>query len=200
MESVAASPFPLISQVLDALERMGVHLARLARLPKKRRAEVRTILNDTYKLLDAALIMVIGAVTRVIDRGNRNRRDEFEALLDNLPWEKDWLERTRDFSMSGSIRDLHSEMQRVPRRLFDKRALEDWQTLEALVSQLMHDEIGLAEEITRRLVAVSKLAVEAKRSEEGFARAMTDLREARSAFDAVREQLIRDNARLLAAV
>ncbi len=90
----------LFNELLEALERVGQHIMTAARLPKKRRAELLQVLSDTYEMLDRVLLMVIGRIGRVLDRAERGAREEFAVELSKLAWDSEWLDATREMSIS----------------------------------------------------------------------------------------------------
>jgi hypothetical protein len=180
----------LVNDLLDAIERVAQHVLTAARLPKKRRDELLHVLSETYKLLDSVLLMVINGMTRVIDRAERGEQEEFARELSKLRWGEEWLERTREMSLSSGLRRMHAEMKRGPTRLLSRKAVKDWDALKHLMDRTMLHEDGLAHELSALLGELSSHAEDARASEEGFSHAWSELREAREALDLERQRLI----------
>jgi hypothetical protein len=180
----------LISDLIDALERVGQHILTAARLPRKRRDELLQVLSQTYELLDRVLLMVIGRIGRVIDRAERDAREDFASELSKLGWDEEWLQSTREFSLSSGLRRMHAEMARAPTRLLSRKAVRDWDELKEIMTNTMDDEGGLVEKITIVLEELSGYADGARASEEGFRAAWDKLRAARQAIENERRRLI----------
>jgi hypothetical protein len=161
-------------------------------LSKKRRDELLKVLTDTYELLDRVLLMVIGRIGRVIDRAERDARDEFARELSHLRWDEQWLQSTREMSLSSGLRRMHAEMERAPSRFLNRRAFRDWEALKAILEETIHDEHGLAEQIGRELGELSRNAKRARSSDEGFHEAWAQLTATREAFENERKRLIKN--------
>jgi hypothetical protein len=190
----------LLSDLLDALERVGKHVATAARLPKKRRNELLDVLDKTYEVADRVLLMVIGRIGRVIDRAERDAQGDFASELSQLGWSEDWLGSSRELSLSSGLRRVHAEMERAPTRFLSRRAVRDWDELKRIMEQTMDDEGGLAEEIGKRLIELSRHADAARSSDEGFRAAWAELSSAREAFESERRRLITAEAKIYSVV
>ena len=186
----------LFNELLEALERVGQHIMAAARLPKKRRAELLEVLSDTYEMLDRVLLMVIGRIGRVLDRAERGAREEFAVELSKLAWDSEWLDATREMSISSGLRRMHAELRRAPSRLLSRAAVDDWDALKELMERTMDDEGGLAEEIGRMLMTLSASGSQASASDEDFSRAQNALSDARSSLENERRRLIRAEVKI----
>jgi len=186
----------LLSELLDALERVGQYVLTAARLPKKRRDELLDVMSKTYEVLDRVLLMVIGRIGRVIDRAERGARDEFASELSNLGWYEEWLDSSREMSLSSGLRRMHAEMRRAPTRLFTRKAVKDWDALQEMMERTMDDEGGLAEQIALMLTGLSRSAERARTSDEDFHDAWAQLTAAREALQNERKRLIKAETKI----
>jgi uncharacterized Zn finger protein len=188
------------TDLLDALRDLTQDVLAIAQLPRKRRDEVLTVLSETYQLLDRTLLMVIGRIGRVLDRAERDAREEFAHDLSELQWDEKWLASTRELSLSSGLRRLHREMERAVTGLAARKAVKDWKTLSRIMDSTMHDEIGLAQQISADLSGLSRFAEGARTSDEGFARAQVELATTREALEGQRKRLILDESKIYAVL
>jgi hypothetical protein len=186
----------LLSDLLDALDRVGQYVVTAARLSKKRRSELVEVLSDTYEVLDRVLLMVIGLITRVIDRAERDARDDFATELSKLGYYEEVLEGTREMSLSSGLRRVHAELRRAPTQFLSRRAVKDWDGLTEIMKQTMDDEGGLSEQIASMLLDLSNQAEQARSSDQGFHGAWAELKATREALMNERRRLIKAETKI----
>lgn len=98
------------------------------------------------------------------------------------------------------LRRMHAEMQRRPSRAFSRAAVRDWDALTTLIDGSFGNEEDLSKEIADVLGELSGYAEGARSSEEGFSRALDELRAAREALEIERRRLIGDEPRVYDAL
>lgn len=120
----------LFTDLIDALGKVAGGLKALVQFPKTEREKMRNTLDETYRLIDTTLNMVI---IRLGDIGLLDSDDHFlseAARLDN--W-NDWMQAEREFRLCRSLRVALRETKTLTGGLAGKASTEDW---DALVQQM----------------------------------------------------------------
>lgn len=116
----------LFSELIDALGKVVNGLKAIANLPKKEREKIYKTLDETYRLIDTTLNMVI---IRVGDILQTTGEDDFlheAARLDNFD---DWIKSEREFRLCRSLRIALRETETIVGKISGTVSTKSWDTL-----------------------------------------------------------------------
>ncbi|MDN7177821.1 hypothetical protein M0D69_07260 [Caballeronia sp. SEWSISQ10-4 2] len=185
----------LFSDVIDALAKAGDILKAVVGYPKGQRDKIQETLNETYRLLDTTLSMVI------IRLGDIRLKDEDELLKEAacLGNYEAWMNAEREFRLCASLRKAIREMETVIGDFSGRVSTKDWESLLGQMRAILKSEYEVAQFIAEQF---STLANDASRAERtGDAKAIDDaLREFRESLIAERETLIKQELKLREAI
>jgi hypothetical protein len=185
----------LFGDVIDALAKAGDILKAVVGYPKGHRDKIRETLDETYRLLDTTLNMVI------IRLGDIRLKDEDELLKEaaRLGNYEAWMNAEREFRLCTSLRGAIREMETVLGEFSGRVSTKDWESLLGQMRAILKSEYEVAQFIAEQF---NKLASDASRAKgTAEAHAIGDaLREFRESLIAEREKLIKQELKLREAI
>ncbi len=116
----------LFTDLIDALGKVAGGLKAIVNLPKAERETMRRTLDETYRLIDTTLNMVI---IRLGDTLLHAADDDFlreAARLDNY---NEWMQAEREFRLCRSLRVALRETQTLAGKLTGAVSTKDWDAL-----------------------------------------------------------------------
>lgn len=116
----------LFTDLIDALGKVAGGLKAIVNLPKTERETIRRTLDETYRLIDTTLNMVI---IRLGDIQLHTSNDDFlreAARLDNY---NEWMQAEREFRLCRSLRVALRETETLASRLTGTVSTKHWDAL-----------------------------------------------------------------------
>lgn len=118
--------FKFFTDLIDALGKVGTGLKALVQLPKTERESIRRTLDETYRLIDTTLNMVIIRLGDVLLQPSDKEFLEEVARLDNY---NEWMQAEREFRLCRSLRVALRETETLSARLAGAVSTKDWDAL-----------------------------------------------------------------------
>jgi hypothetical protein len=178
---------------IEALGKVAKGVKAIVNMPKAERERIRGTLDETYRLLDTTLNMVIFRLGDVLDEATNAGFKREAARLDNY---HEWMQAEREFHLCRSLRVTLRETQTLAGKLTAVSA-KDWDALLQQMNAILTTEAEVARFIGGKFQQFAKDARRAGRDSER----MQSLREALTAFRAAlqgeRQKLIQQEAALL---
>jgi len=130
----------LFSDLIDALGKVMSGLKTITNLPKAERDQYRATIEDTFRLIDTTLNMVIIRLGDIQLEQNKNEFLNEVMKLDN--WDE-WLKVEREFRLCRSLRVAVREADDLIGKLRSKVSTKDWE----LVLELMRGTLCAEHEV-----------------------------------------------------
>jgi hypothetical protein len=121
----AAMELKLFADLIDALDKIARGLKAAANFPKDQRDRYRQTMDETYRLIDTALNMVIIRLGDIMLCSDKEFVEEV-GKLDNY---SDWMRAEREFRLCKSLRAALSETEKLRQELIGKIITKDWDAL-----------------------------------------------------------------------
>jgi len=100
------------TDMLDALEKVGTWLKKLKGIPKNERDKYHQVIDETYRLMDTVLNMIIFRLNDILlNNDEKSFLDEVKALN----YENTWVQAERGFRLCQSLRRLLQDAQELGR-------------------------------------------------------------------------------------
>jgi hypothetical protein len=179
------------SDLIDALGKVVDGLKAFARLPKAERDKFREIIDETCRLLDTTLNMVI------IKLGDISEEKADSSFLDEvarLANYADWMKAEREFRLCRSLRAAVREAETAQGRLLGTVIANDWNALLSQMKAVLATEGEIANFVGGQFIMLAGRAREQK-SNVGTLR--NDLASTRAALIAERQMLIQREVDLM---
>jgi hypothetical protein len=186
-------PISLFSDLIDVMGKAAGSLKLLADLPKAERDSIRQTMDETYRLLDTTLNMVI---IRLGDIALQSSDADFlqeVAKLDN--W-NEWMQAEREFRLCRSLRVAVRETETLGRQLAGRVSVKDWDSLIQLMQAVLVGEGEVALTIVNQFTTLSDNARIALSANQPAAPLRDSVREFRAALIAERQQLLKQELQL----
>lgn len=185
------------TDLIDALGKVASGLKALVQLPKIERETIRRTLDETYRLIDTTLNMVIIRLGDIqLQSSDKDLLGEV-ARLDNY---NEWMQAEREFRLCRSLRVALRETETLSARLAGAVSTKDWDALLHQMRAILATEGEVALFIGMQFQA---LASEARGVAHDIQRTQA-LRDALAAFRAAlvaeRQEVIRQELALLEIV
>ena len=185
--------FKLFTDLIDALGKVAGGLKAIVNLPKAQRELMRQTLDETYRLIDMTLNMVI---IRLGDILLHPADDDFlreAARLDNY---NEWMQAEREFRLCRSLRVALREMETLAGKLAGAVSAKDW----AALLQQMQSILATEGEVAIFIGQQFQQSANDARSANHDAQKTRAIRDALAAFRAAliaeRQQLIKQELEL----
>lgn len=183
------------NDLLVAIEKLAADVQKAANLPQQHRDKLREALESAYSTIDAALILVITRLGKIVERADRGATAEFSQELMRLTWDQEWLELESKLSLCSTLRRTKAEMSRLLPRTVSRLVVRDRRALDAQIDAILSNEYQLATYISARLTGLADQA-SAAASAAGFDNARNDVQATLTSLQAERRRLIQDEANL----
>lgn len=116
----------LFTDLIDALGKVAGGLKAIVNLPKAERETIRRTLDETYRLIDTTLNMVI---IRLGDIQLQSNDDDFLREVGRLDNYNEWMQAEREFRLCRSLRVALRETETLAGRLSGAVSTKDWDAL-----------------------------------------------------------------------
>lgn len=116
----------LFTDLIDALGKVAGGLKALVNLPKAERETIRRTLDETYRLIDTTLNMVI---IRLGDIQLPASDDDFLREVARLDNYNEWIQAEREFCLCCSLRFALRETETLASGLTGTVSAKDWDAL-----------------------------------------------------------------------
>lgn len=178
----------LFSELIDVLEKVAKGFKALKDIAPKERDKFHDVMEETYRLIDTTLNMIIFRLGDILLPENKNEFAEEVAKLDNY---KGWIEAEREFRLCKSLRRALRETQDLYDQIKGKISTQDWKALIKMMKFILATEGELAYFIEGKF---KELVYSAQAETEDETRNM--LTEFRNALKAERAMLIKKEIEL----
>lgn len=165
------------TDLFDALGKVAGGLKVIVNLPKTERETIRRTLDETYRLIDTTLNMVI---IRLGDILLQTSNDEFLREVARLDNHNEWMQAEREFRLCRSLRVALRETETLAGRLAGAVSAKDWDALLQQMRGILATEGEVALFIGRRF---QQLAGDARSASQNAGR-IQSVRDALAAFRA----------------
>lgn len=145
--------FKLFKDLTDALDRVGNWLNSAIQLPYNERKEYRDKLDETFTLIDTALVMVITRLSDILDPGHQG---DFQSEVRKLGDSQEWLTAERSIRLCASLRATRREMETLKEKATGKISVKDWDALIHEIDEIIEGEDKLAKYISKNLKELSR--------------------------------------------
>lgn len=116
----------LFTDLIDALGKVASGLKAIVHLPKAERETMRQTLDETYRLIDTTLNMVI---IRLGDILLLAAGDDFLREAARLDNDNEWMQAEREFRLCRSLRVALRETETLAGKLVGTVSTKDWDAL-----------------------------------------------------------------------
>jgi hypothetical protein len=178
------------SDLVTMIEQIAKDVVTLKGLPKKERQKALELIDETYRLLDQAILLITTRLSDVLLEAPGKGKMALAYELERLANGKEWLELERDVRLCRSLSTASIEWRRLSGRLGQRLTLHDRPGFNLLVDDILEGERSLADFISRELRGLSKLAETSITSAADRKNALTAVRVMRDALYADRRMLI----------
>lgn len=145
----------LFSDLIDSLEKVVKGLKALTELAPKQRQEYRETLEETFRLVDTVLAMVI---IRLGDILQVNAESEFRQEINKLTNWQEWYEAERSFRLCKSLRAAIRETETLRKQLPGSASVKDWNLLLDEMYKILATEGELADYIRKGFHVIGQSA------------------------------------------
>ena len=187
----------LFTDLIDALGKVAGGLKAIVNLPKAERAAMRQTLDETYRLIDTTLNMVIIRLGDILLHATDADFLREAARLDNY---NEWMQAEREFRLCRSLRVALRETETLAGKLAGAVSTRDW---DALLQQ-MHAILATEGEVAVFIGQQFQQRASDARSAGQDTRRTQSIRDALAAFRtaliAERQELIKQELELYTMV
>ena len=184
----------LFTDLIEALGKVAKGLKAISDIPKAEREKYRVVLDETYRLIDTTLNMVIIRLGDIQAADDDQDFMDGVAELDNF---SDWMQAEREFRLCKSLRVALRETETLSGRLAGALSTADWQALLDHMRRILATEGEVAEFIGAHFQG---LADAASAPEVEIRDIKANVSEFRNALIQERQELIRQEIALLSIV
>jgi ubiquinone biosynthesis protein UbiJ len=186
----------LFTDLIDALGKAGSTIKQLLNIPGDERTKLRTTFEDTYRLLDTTLNMIIFRLSEVLDEDDGAA---FRFSVERLEFMNDWETAEREFRLCRSLRVNLRESESLAGRFSGAVGPRDWEAVLEQMRAILQTEGQLAMVISE---AFRTLAGQARTADgdDAVAALRKDVTELRASLAASRRKLIDQELKVLESV
>lgn len=177
----------LFSDLIDVLGKAAGSLKSLADLPRSERDSIRQTMDETYRLLDTTLNMVI---IRLGDIGLETSDTDFLQELAKLDNWSEWMQAEREFRLCRALRVAVRETETLGRQMAGRASVRDWESLTQLMQTVLTGEGEVALTIVRQFTTLSGDARTALSAGHPATDVRKSVQEFRAALIAERQKLL----------
>lgn len=176
------------SQMIDTLVKTWDVIKKVKEIPSDERKKYRVVLDDTYTMLDSALLLVLNRLGDIIMVDDQS---EFVSELQGLYNFAEWDRIERDVRLCTNLRYADSEIVKNWENLKAHISVKDQKVIKTFMTQILkQDEATLAYMINESLKDLASLSIEAEKSKKGFEKAMNTVIKKKESMKKVRQRLI----------
>lgn len=177
----------LFTGLIDALGKVAGGLKAIVNLPKAERETIRGTLDETYRLIDTTLNMVIIRLGDIVLQASDDDFLREVARLDNY---NEWMQAEREFRLCRSLRVTLRETETLAGRLAGAVSAKDWDALLQQMQTILATEGEVALFISQQF---QQLAIDARSAEQDSERTQS----VRDALAAFRASLVAERHKLI---
>ena len=190
--------FEELSGMISSVIELGKAAVALKDVPVEQRKHYRDIIDETYSLLDSALMLLIrrlGDLLLIAEKDKAKFADELKRL-DNF---QEWEQLERNVRLCRPLREAAAEMDSLQTKLKNKISLKDQQTLQRLINYVLRQgEASLAEFLSRSLYDLASIRLEEPgKASEVYNNAVAAVRKKRDELKLERRKLIESQIRFI---
>jgi len=189
--------FRFFTDLIDALGKVGTGLKAMVQLPKTEREAIRRMLDETYRLIDTTLNMVI---IRLGDIQLHTSDDDFLREVVRLDNYNEWMQAEREFRLCRSLRVALRETETLAGRLAGAMSTKDWDALLQQMRSILATEGEVAVFIGQQFQRLANDARSATRDNQRTPTVRDALTAFRAALIAERQELIKQELALFEIV
>jgi hypothetical protein len=188
--------FKLFSDLIDALDKIAKAITALVSLPKAEREKYSETLDETYRLIDTVLNMVIIRLSDVL------RQDDVEFLVETgkLGSDPDWIKVEREFRLCHRLRSVAGEAQGIVNQLAGVVSTNEWESVKQTINSVLATEGEVARYISSSFLSLATTARVAGQNPETASTLRPQVEEVRNTLIAERQRLIRQELNAYAAI
>lgn len=187
--------FKKLSDMVGSAIELGGAAAALKYVPEERRKHYREVIEETFSLLDSALMLIVRRLKDIllIAESDKARFADELKRLDNI---EEWEQLERDVRLCRSLRIASREMDSLQAELKDRISIKDRETLRYLIQIVLREGEGsLAQFISSSLYSLSNKLNAAGEPSEVYARAVEAVRKTRDSLLEERNKLVQAQMR-----
>jgi len=148
----------MFSDAVSIVKEIGTGIASIASFPAKKREQYYVIVDETFTLLDHALLCVIQRLSDCT-RTQREYGDvAFMTELRSLQSVSDWEKIERDVRLCQALRKASGDMRNLMSNIGSKLSLSDMTKFWQLVNIVLEGETTMANQIANMLYSLSNLS------------------------------------------
>ena len=176
------------SQMVDSLGKVWDVIKKVKEFPSDERKKYGAVLDNTYTILDSAILLVLNRLEDIIMVDNQS---EFASDLQGLYNFAEWDRIEREVRLCKNLRYAESEMVKIWEKLKLQLSVKNQKILETFMTQILgQDETTLAYIINESLRDLASLSIEAEKSKKGFEKARKAVIQKKENMKKVRQKLI----------
>jgi hypothetical protein len=183
----------LFTDLIDALGKVASGLKSIVNLPKAERETIRRTLDETYRLIDTTLNMVI---IRLGDIQLHTSNDDFLREVARLDYYIEWMQAEREFRLCRSLRVALRETETLAGHLAGAVSTKDWDALQQQMQAILATEGEVALFIGQQFQQLANDARSATHDTERTPAVRSVLTAFRAALVAERQELIKQELAL----
>lgn len=129
--------------------KIGKGIKKIGDYSEEKRKFIQTQLDDTFTLLDSALMLVILRLGEII-----TNEDPYEGkFLDN---DESWIHMERSVRLCENLRSTRRELKKIPTSTIDKLiTVKEWDELMKIIDGLLIDEVKIGEAISKAFNSIA---------------------------------------------
>lgn len=192
-----ADGIAIFTDLIEAAGRLASTIKGVAAIPRNERDKIRSMLEETYRLIDSTLNMVIFRLGDVLAE-----RDDFTFLEQarQLGFDQQWYQAEREFRLCRSLRVTLSEAESLAGRWSVLVGPQDWGALVSQMQAILRTEADLATVISDHFHQISEEAWNATGDPVRTAALRTELAKLREELANARRRLMQQEIDLYALV
>jgi len=190
----------LLESVLDKSINLLIEVApKLARLPKNERDYYRMKVDETYRLFDEVIMLMMNRLGTIISIVDSNEEEFFRQLrlLNNV---EECVQRERDVRLCKPISDALREMESILPKIKAKLSLQDDDEVGRMFAVMASGRGSFADYITESLKTLTELEERQPHSHQRYLEAREVVKKKYDEFRQKRKELIGAEMELYDAV
>jgi len=187
----------LFTDIIDAIAKVGEGLKTIAGMPKAERAAIRQTLEDTYRLIDTTLNMIIIRLGDIMLPGKEDSFIDEVIRLENFDG---WINAEREFRLCRSLRVAQRETETFLGKLTSVVSVKDLGSLKEQMQALLATEGEVAAYISLNFRQIADEARNANQDIQKILAVRAAITDFRNALVKEHVQLINNEIELLSIV
>lgn len=183
----------LFTDLIDALGKVAGGLKAIVNLPNAERETIRRTLDETYRLIDTTLNMVIIRLGDILLQTSPNDFLGEVVRLDNY---NEWMQAEREFRLCRSLRVALRETETLAGRLTGAMSTKDWAALLQQMQAILATEGEVALFISQQFQLLASDARSAGQDTKRTSSVRDALTTFRASLVAERQELIKQELAL----